>query len=458
MAEQQQWSSNIKFLMAAVGAAVGLANVWRFPYIAGTNGGGAFVLLYILCALSIVVPILIAEIMIGRRGKTGFIGSMLVLSRESGLDSRWRFVGWMGTTALLLILSLYFVVAGWTLDYIVSAASGTFQGLEREGSEALFDGLMSSPWRMILWQTLFIISTAVIASVGLKRGVEKAIGALMPLLLVSLLVLLVYGMFAGDFGKSLRFMFELNFSAITGEVVMVAAGQAFFSIGIGLGVMLTYGSYLPKEAPIPYNASVIVFADTLVAIIAGLAVFSIVFAFGLAPDSGPNLIYVTLPIAFGQMPLGSLFGTIFFVLLFSAAITTTIGGYEVLAKWLYDYKGIDRKRSTVFISIAIWLLGLLTVFSFNIWSDIKPFAFIDYFADKNIFGLIDYFAANILLPLTGVLISIFVGWRIKENIRVNEMAIGEGPAYQLWRWSLKYIAPIAVTSIFLYQIIQGNSH
>lgn len=458
MAQQQQWSSNFKFLMAAVGAAVGLANIWRFPYIAGTNGGGAFVLIYILCAVAIVIPILIAEIMVGRRGKTGFVGSMLILARESGLSSRWGFVGWMGNTALLLILSLYFVVAGWTLDYIVSASRGLFSGLDREGAAALFEGLMDSPQRMILWQTLFIVSTAIIASVGLKKGVEKAIGALMPLLLISLLILLVYGIFVADFGQALRFMFELDFSAITGDVVMVAAGQAFFSIGIGLGVMLTYGSYLPKDAPIPYNASVIVLADTLVAVIAGLAVFSIVFGFGLAPDSGPNLIYVTLPIAFGQMPLGALFGTIFFVLLFSAAITTTIGGYEVMANWLYDYKGIERKKSTIYISIILWLLGLLTVFSFNIWSDVRPLAFIDYFANKSVFDLIDYLAANVLLPITGVLISLFVAWGVKEKIRIEEMNIGEGPIYQLWRWSLKYIAPIAVTSIFLYRLIQPASH
>lgn len=222
--------------------------------------------------------------------------------------------------------------------------------------------------------------------------------------------------------------------------------------------MLTYGSYLPKDAPIPYNASVIVLADTLVAVIAGLAVFSIVFGFGLAPDSGPNLIYVTLPIAFGQMPLGALFGTIFFVLLFSAAITTTIGGYEVMANWLYDYKGIERKKSTIYISIVLWLLGLLTVFSFNIWSDVRPLAFIDYFANKSVFDLIDYLAANVLLPITGVLISLFVAWGVKEKIRIEEMNIGEGPIYQLWRWSLKYIAPFAVTSIFLYRLIQPASH
>jgi NSS family neurotransmitter:Na+ symporter len=451
----ESWSSRIAFLFAAVGSAVGLGNLWRFPYVAGENGGGAFVLVYIVCVLILGLPLITAELMIGRRGQQSAIRSIRVICRDEGLSPGWAVLGWMMIITPLAGLTYYSVVAGWGLAYIFETAAGNFVDIGGEESAGLFGALTSSPVRMAFWHGVFMATTIFFVARGVHKGLEKAAYIMMPGLFIILVVLVIYAGVAADFRAGFDFLFNVDFSKITLSTVLIALGQAFFSLAVAVGVMMTYGAYLSKDVSIPRAAGVIVGADTLVALLAGLAIFPVVFASGLPPDEGPGLIFVTMPVAFGQMPAGVLFGTLFFILLAFAAITTGIGMLEPAISWLEERQGLERAPVTVAIGTGLWAIGLSSVFSFNIWSDVFPLGFVPQFADKTVFGLLDFIVATFFIPVGGLLIALFAGWAMSRRSTNQELALGDGPAYRLWHTLVRYVAPIALVGILVSSMLSS---
>jgi NSS family neurotransmitter:Na+ symporter len=446
-----QWSGRLAFILAATGSAVGLGNVWKFPYIAGENGGGAFVLIYLACIAIIGIPIMMAEVLIGRRGRQSPVNTMRDLAAEENVNPRWQWLGWAGVIAGFLILSYYSVIAGWALAYVFRAGSGLFTGLTADGVQSIFNNLIGEPERLLAWHTIFLTMTMVIVSRGVRSGLEKAVRFLMPALLILLLVLMGYSWNSGYFEQGVDFLFKADFSKISGHGVLTAMGHAFFTLSLGMGAIMVYGSYLPRRISIARASVLIALADTAVALLAGMVIFPIVFANALEPGAGPGLIFQTLPIAFGHMPYGAFFGMLFFVLLVFAAWTSAISLIEPAVAWLVENHGYSRVNASVVGGIATWLLGLLTVFSFNIWSDLKPLA-IGIFADMTLFDLLDYLTANIMLPLGGLLIAVFAGWQMTRASTVDELAMGERFFYPVWRFLVRYITPVAVIIVFLNAI------
>lgn len=456
-----QWSSRWAFILAATGSAVGLGNIWKFPYIAGENGGGAFVLVYLACIAVIGIPIMMAEIMLGRRGRQSPINTMHTLAIEAGHSTYWQYLGWLGVIAGFLILSYYSVIAGWALAYVGYASSGVFTDASVEVVKNVFIDLVSDPTRLIIWHTLFMVLTMVVVARGVEGGLEKAVKFLMPTLFIILVLLVGYSLQNGAFGKAVEFLFTPDFHALfyrlddTGNEyfswngVMVAMGHAFFTLSLGMGAIMVYGSYLPANTSIAQTTFIIAMADTVVALLAGLAIFPIVFANNLEPGSGPGLIFNTLPFAFGHMDGGLIFGSLFFILLSFAAWTSSISLIEPAVAWLVENLSISRVKASVVMGVTCWAAGLLTVFSFNIWQDVKPLSDIKIFKDATIFDLLDYLTANIMLPLGGLLIAIFAVWIMSREASMEELDMGDRIAYKLWRFLVRYITPVAVIVVFL---------
>lgn len=444
------WSSRWGFLLAAIGFSVGLGNIWRFPYVAGEYGGSAFLFIYLACVFCIGVPLLISELSIGRRGRGSPAGSIAAVAKESGASARWGGIGTLAVFCVFIILSYYTVLSGWTFDYLIRSASGAFDGIDKEESGALFAGLMNDPWRLLVWHTIVNLLIIVVVRRGVQGGIERAVKILMPTLFAALIVMVIYGAIAGDIVAALKFMLEPDFSKVSFQTVMVATGQAFFSIGIGMAALITFGSYLPKSVSIPGSAVIIALADTGVAIVSGLAIFPLVFEFGLEPASGAGLIFQTLPIAFGQMPGGPVFGAVFFVLLIAAALSSCIGCGEAVVSWVDEHWGIDRKRGIVYAVVAAWLVGLLSILSLGEWSDFYPLGFIPAFAEKTIFDTLDFLAANILLLVGGLLTSVFFGWFVPKQLKMDEIGLADGPLFAFWRIMIRYvIPPVLLLSLLL---------
>ena len=447
MAEQQrvsihgQWSGRMAFILAATGSAVGLGNIWKFPYITGEHGGGAFVMVYLLCIAAIGIPIMMAEVLLGRRGRQSPINTMATLSAEEGRAPVWKYLGWLGVAAGFLILSYYSVIAGWALSYVFRTASGIFTGADAEAVNNVFTELVSDPERLLAWHTLFMIATMVVVARGVQNGLEKAVRYLMPMLFILLGVLMIYAMTNGHFMEGVEFLFSPDFSKIDANAILIAMGHAFFTLSLGMGAIMVYGSYLPKETSIAKTSMIIAAADTLVALMAGLVIFPIVFAHGLEPGAGPGLIFKTLPLAFGQMDAGILVGVLFFILLTFAAWSSSISLIEPAVAWLVENRGHTRVYASTVMGFATWAVGLGTVFSFNIASDIKLF-------DKTFFDLLDYLTANIMLPLGGLFIALFAGWLMAKQSTEDELNSSRR-GYNIWRFLVRYITPIAVMMVFL---------
>lgn len=437
-----EWSSRFAFILAATGSAVGLGNIWKFPYITGQNGGGAFVMVYLLCVAAIGVPIMIAEIMLGRRGRQSPINAMRSLAAEAKADPRWAYLGWMGMAAGFLILAYYSVIAGWSMAYIVKAFFGGFFGADPSDVKALFDGLMASPIQQIFWHSVFMLITMQVVMRGVQGGLEKAVRFLMPALFVILIVLVAYAMASGAYEQGIHFLFNPDFSRIGADAVLTAMGHAFFTLSLGMGAIMVYGSYLPSHVSIAKTTFFIAGADTIVALLAGIAIFPLVFANNLEAAAGPGLIFQTLPLAFGHMGGGWLFGVLFFVLLFFAALTSSISLIEPAVAWLVENKNIERHQACVWSGTACWALGVAVVFSFNMWADVKLF-------DKNLFELLDYLTANLMLPLGGLCIAVFAGWMMTQAHAEQELEL-PAPGFQAWRFLIKYVAPGAVFIVFLH--------
>ena len=447
-----QWSGRLAFVLAATGSAVGLGNIWKFPYIAGENGGGAFVLVYLICIAVIGIPIMMAEVMIGRRGRQSPVNTMRALAAEENAGRSWVMLGWAGVLAGFLILSYYSVIAGWALAYVFRTGSGLFTGLTADGVQSILTNMVSDPERLLAWHTIFITMTMVVVARGVRGGLEKAVKFLMPALFVLLFVLLGFAWNSGSFEQGLEFLFQPDFSKLTANSVLIAMGHAFFTLSLGMGAIMVYGSYLPAGTSIAKVSIAVSVMDTLVALLAGMAIFPIVFANGLEPGAGPGLIFQTLPIAFGHMDYGAFFGMLFFVLLVFAAWSSAISLIEPAVAWLVENKGMTRVTAAVAAGFATWLCGLMTVFSFNLWSDFKPLSGFEVFRDSTVFDLLDYLTANIMLPLGGLLIAIFASCKMKRASSIDELGMGNRFFYPLWRFLVRYITPIAVVIVFLYAI------
>ncbi len=437
-----EWSSRFAYILAATGSAVGLGNIWKFPYITGENGGGAFVLVYLACVLAIGIPIMIAETMMGRRGRQSPINTLSTLSQEANANKNWHYLGWLGVIAGILILSYYSVIAGWAIAYVFKAIFGGFSA-DAAIVKSSFDDLIASPWQLLFWHSLFMIATISVVMRGVKGGLEKAVQLLMPALLVILLILVAYAMTTGEYYfQGLSFMFSPDFSEIDSDAILTAMGHAFFTLGLGMGAIMVYGSYLPSGVSIVKTSLYIAGADTVVALLAGIAIFPLVFANGLEPGSGPGLIFQTLPIAFGNMTGGWLFGILFFVLLVFAALTSSISLVEPMVAWLVENKELSRVKASVMSGVFIWALGVAVAFSFNIWSGFKIF-------DKTIFDFLDYLTANLMLPIGGFCIAFFAGWIMQQKDVKDELDLPE-QQYKTWKFLACYVAPAAVFIVFLH--------
>ncbi len=436
-----EWGSRWAFIMAATGSAVGLGNIWRFPYVVGENGGGAFILIYLACILLIGIPVMMAEILLGRLGRQSPINTLRTLPAEHGARGGWQILGWLGVIAGFLVLSFYSVVAGWSLAYVPFMATGTFTGAETAQVEAFFNDLLQDPWQLLLWHTVFMGLTALIVLRGVQNGLERAVRLLMPLLFLLLLVMVGYGMGAGAFLDAMAFMFTPDFSALGAEAVLIAMGQAFFSLSLGLGAIMAYGSYLSSRSSIPSNSGLIAASDTIIALLAGLAVFPIVLAAGLDPGSGPGLIFVTLSYGFGQMPLGALFGTLFFLLMSFAALTSAISLMEPATAYLVENRGWQRPRAAAIVATAAWLLGIGSLLAFNLWSGFTILGL-------NFQELVEYFSTSIMLPLGGLLMALFAGWVLPRSVTGQELALSSPGLYRAWLVLVRYLVPAAILIVF----------
>ncbi len=437
------WTSRWTFIMAATGSAVGLGNMWKFPYVAGSNGGGAFVLIYLGCILLIGVPVMMSEVLIGRNGRQSPINSMNEAVAHSNANSLWRSVGWLGVLAGLLILSFYAVIAGWALDYIFLISSGELQGINGESAAAAFNTLLSDPGRLIFWQSIFMGLCVAVVVGGVKKGLGIAVETLMPLLFIMLLMLLGFAMFKGNFSAAVNFLFSFDLEALTWRGVLEAMGQAFFTLSIGMGAIMAYGAYMPQNANIGKTILIVAFFDSSVAIISGLIIFSIVFATpGIEPSAGPGLMFISLPVAFGSMPGGLLIGAVFFVLVSIAAWSSAISLLEPCVAWLMEAQHIGRAKANLIIAGTAWILGLGSVFSFNIWAEYKVAGF-------TFFDFLDFLTANIMLPISGLLITLFVGYIIKRDVIDFEMQGTSARVMQVWELTIKYIAPFAIALVFI---------
>ncbi len=439
------WSSRLAFILAVTGSAVGLGNIWKFPYIMGENGGGAFMLLYLVFVFLIGLPAMMAEILIGRRGRRNPVTTLEIVGEEESGHKRWRVIGILGVSAGVLILSYYSVVAGWALAYIFKAAQGLFTAASADVVGELFNSHTGN-WKASLgWHTVFMLMTIMVVARGVERGLEQAVRILMPALLLMLLVLLVYSVKNGDFSAAVNYMFAPNFSDLTLNGALVALGHALFTLSLGMGAVMAYGAYLPEDSNIGTTAVAVVIADTAIALLAGLVIFPVVFGQGLDAAAGPGLIFQSLPLAFGSMKGGVVFGTIFFLLLSFAAWTSAIGLIEPAVAWMNESFGFKRPVATFVIGGLVWAVGLLSVFSFNLLSHITtPFG--------TLFKTVDFFTSNIMLPLGAFAITGFAGWVMCRNSTSDELKMGTGLRYNLWRICVRYIAPIAIVFIFINKL------
>jgi NSS family neurotransmitter:Na+ symporter len=445
------WTNRWVFILAATGSAVGLGNIWKFPYITGENGGGAFVLMYLVCILLVGIPIMMAEVLIGRRGRLSPINSMKATAKESMRSSKWAAVGWLGAIAGFLIFSFYSVVAGWVLYYIGQMASGTFVDAGKQVVGETFDGLLADPLTQTIWHSVFVVLVMFVLVGGVNKGLERASRILMPALFLLLLLLLGYALTTDGFEQGFDFLFHFSPEQLTWEALLVAMGHSFFTLSLGIGAMIAYGAYMPKRASIGGTVMIIAVLDTVVALVAGLGIFPIVFANQLDAGAGPGLIFVTLPVAFGQMAGGQILGFLFFVLIGLAAWTSAISLMEPAVAFMVEKFKASRLKACFVLGIAGWALGLLSLGSFNVLSEYKLFG-------MGMFDFLDFITANIMLPLGGLLVAVYVGWFMKRKAVENELAIQNSLWFNLWYVIIRFVAPVAVAVIFvlnLYNKLNG---
>jgi NSS family neurotransmitter:Na+ symporter len=447
------------FILAAAGSAIGLGNIWKFPYLAGKYGGGAFVLMYLACIGLVGIPILVAEILIGRASRRNPVGAFRVLSSKNRF---WTAVGFLGVASGFVILSYYSVVGGWTTDYFTKSAAGNYLGAEPARIGELFAQMLANPWEQAVWHTVFMAATIGIVIFGVKEGLERWIEVLMPLLFVLMVVLVIYGLTAGDAAGGLRYLFYPDWSKLvtnaageyTPRPMLEAMGQAFFTLSLGMGAMITYGSYLGDGESIPASAVMVALLDTVIALLASIAIFTIVFQYDLDPTAaGPGLVFQVLPLAFSQMPGGRFIGTAFFLLLAFAALTSAISLLEVVVAYFIDDRRWARRTATVVMGTVIWMLGLFSALSYNVLENVTLLQ------DKEGRGMpildsIDLVATNYMLPVGGFFIALFAGWSLRQEVRSGQLIPVRGSrlSFDLWLAVIRYVAVVAVGILILFMV------
>ncbi|MFU2486109.1 sodium-dependent transporter [Thauera sp. WH-1] len=436
-----QWTSRMGFVLAATGSAVGLGNIWKFPYMIGQSGGAAFVLVYLLCIAAIGLPILVAEWMIGRRGQKNPVNTMGELAQKTGRSGAWALIGVTGVLGAFLILSFYSVIGGWALSYTGDVMTGGFTGMDKDAVGNAFTAFLANAGSLLTWHTVFMALTIGVVAMGVAGGLERASKLLMPSLGVLLIVLVGYGMTTGGFGQAVAYLFNPDWSKLTGEVVLAALGHAFFTLSLGMGIMMAYGSYLGEDVDLLRTARTVVIMDTVIAIAAGLAIFPIVFANGLDPAAGPGLIFVTLPIAFGNITGGAILGTMFFLLLTFAALTSAISLLEPVVELVEERTPLSRAGATVVAGVATWALGIAALLSFNLWSDVTIIGL-------NVFDLLDKLTSKFMLPLTGLGAILFAAWCLDRDSVRKELGLGEF-GFSVWNLVSRYVAPVGVLIVFV---------
>ena len=441
--KREHWASPLGAILAAAGSAIGLGNIWRFPYLAGENGGGAFVLIYLGLVFTIGLSVLVAELAIGRLAQANAVTAFHRLGKP-----RWAVIGWLGVASALIILSFYSIVAGWTVAYASKMAAGAFTA---EGTQAadVFNAFVAQPLTPLLFGAGFMTVTAVVIWRGVSRGIERLSLVLMPLLLLLLVALMVRALTLPGALDGVAFLFAPDFGAVDFDTINAALGQAFFSLSLGLGAMLTYGSYMNSAHNVGRSAGAIVALDTGIAISAGLVVLPAVFAFGLEPGAGPGLVFVTLPEIFAQMPLGQVFGTLFFVLLAFAALTSTVALMEPVCAFLIGARGMRRHTAAVLTGMVAFVLGIPSSWSLGMWSGVTLF-------DMTIFDIADYVTAKLMLPLGGLLIAVFTGWVLGGRIEASLAPQGGGGVLVAgWRLVVRFLAPVAIAWILVSGLLGG---
>lgn len=437
------WSSRWAFILVTIGSAVGLGNIWKFPFLVGVQGGSAFVLVYLTCVALIGLPLLMAEILIGRTGRGNPAAAMLNTAEETGNSSAWASLGWVGMIGALVILSYYSVVGGWVADFLYQSVLG-LRVETAEAAKAGFAALEGDPWRMILWHSVFMILTVGVVARGVVSGIEAANKIMLPSLFLILIVLTVYGCFVGDMPKALHFLFDVKLDGLSPAVIISGMGHAFFSLSIGMGAIMAYGSYLDKRTHLGRTCLWVAGANTLVGLLAGMAIFSLTYRYQLEPSLGPGLILQTLPLAFSKMPFGHLFSVLFFLFVLFAAWTSSISLVEPFVSWLTERCGIHRARAALYTGLPVWLLGVLVCFSFNRFSDFKIFG-------RNLFTALDHLATLILMPLSGFFIAIYVGWMLGRGFVASEIKLG-ARVFPLWFNLVRFVVPLGVALVFLDQL------
>jgi NSS family neurotransmitter:Na+ symporter len=499
MDNNEQWSSKAAFILAAIGSAVGLGNLWRFPYVAGENGGGAFVVFYVVCVVLIGLPVLVAELYIGRRGGMSAVGSVVRIAKSEGRSSLWSLQSWFGMIGAFIILTFYSVIAGWVLAYVLMIGgdlirsigadglaglkAGAFAGQSQSEVGAKLGALLNDPVRMIVYHAAFMALTVFIVARGVKGGIETAVTFLMPAFFVMLIVLVGFAVFSGDSARGFDFLFGFRFedtlaedgSVISrgflhgvkdGSVISAALGQAFFSIGLGSALMMTYGAYMSKEQDIPRASRLVGLSDTAVGILAGIAIFPVVFAVGLDPAAGPTLMFQTLPMAFQGMPGGAVFGLLFFVLAFFAAITSSIALLEASTSWFEEQQqGRQRTMIAICLGLVAFLIGVANALSqvpatnadgeivrdlfFNTWLPANGIALFEGMV------LLDFLSAltDLVLPIAGFITALFAGWVVSEAVSREETGFKSEAWFQRWRFLIRYVCPIGIGAVIIYSAV-----
>lgn len=446
---RESFSSALAIFFATLGSAVGLGNIWKFPYMAGENGGGAFVMIYLLCVLAVGIPIMLGEFYIGRKTHKNAVGAFKELKAKPG----WTIIGYMGLAAAFLIMFFYSAVAGWVYSYVFKAIKGDFHNLSfMEVSEASkvvsaqFDSAVGGSLSPVIWQIIVMATVSIILILGIKKGIERITKTLLPVLFMLLTLCVVRALTLPKGVEGVRFLFQMDFSKVTASVILAALGLAFFKLSLGMGTMITYSSYFTSESRIINTSIRVALSDTFISIFAGLAIFPVVFSFGMEPAGGPGLLFNTIPLVFSKMPFGELLIIAFFFLTSIAATTAMISIVEVPVAYLIEEKGLSRLKAVLITSSAITVVGILTVHPASLLGSVKPFtlSFFDFF---------DYISSNILLPVGGLLIAIYVGYFVSDesfNTEVsNNGELKNGLVANLFRFLLKYVSPVLVLIVFL---------
>lgn len=441
MNQREQFSTRLGFILATAGSAIGLGAIWKFPYVAGQNGGGAFLFIFIVFTFILALPLMMAEFAIGRTGGEDAVTSF----KKIAPNTKWHWVAILGMITCFILLSFYSVIGGWVITYLGKAMTGSLNGLHANEYASVFEQTIANPWISLGVQLIFILITILVVAKGVQGGIEKAAKIMMPALAILFIILVIRALTLDGAGKGLAFLFQPDFSKLTSKAVLDAMGQSFFTLSIGVSVMITYSSYLPRTENLPRSAVSIVSMNIMIVLLAGLAIFPAVFSFGLAPDAGPVLLFHVLPTIFSQLPLGMFFFTAFLIVFLFAALTSAFSMLEIIVSVLSKGDSLKRRKYAWIIGIAIFIFGIPSALSYGVLSDITIF-------DKSFFDLADYVVSNILMPLGALMMAIFVSWKMKKSVLFEQLSSGSNISrgiFTSWYYLLRYVAPVLIFAVML---------